>query len=81
MVGGSAASVSKYVLVVSERALVRADRAQNDASRTLPGVGAAESRRAFACTSSTGPGATNMFTGAATATVNRIPVLLLCRAR
>jgi 3D-(3,5/4)-trihydroxycyclohexane-1,2-dione acylhydrolase (decyclizing) len=31
----------------------------------------------FACTSSIGPGATNMLTGAAVATVNRIPVLLL----
>jgi 3D-(3,5/4)-trihydroxycyclohexane-1,2-dione acylhydrolase (decyclizing) len=34
-------------------------------------------RRAFACLTSIGPGATNMVTGAATATVNRIPVLLL----
>jgi 3D-(3,5/4)-trihydroxycyclohexane-1,2-dione acylhydrolase (decyclizing) len=34
-------------------------------------------KSAFACTSSIGPGATNMITGAATATVNRIPVLLL----
>ena len=33
--------------------------------------------RAYACTSSIGPGATNMVTGAATATVNRLPVLLL----
>lgn len=33
--------------------------------------------RTFACTSSIGPGATNMITGAATATINRIPVLLL----
>lgn len=33
--------------------------------------------RAFACTTSIGPGATNMLTGAATATVNRLPVLLL----
>ena len=32
---------------------------------------------AFVCTSSVGPGATNMVTGAATATINRIPVLLL----
>ena len=32
---------------------------------------------AMACTSSIGPGATNMVTGAATATINRIPVLLL----
>src|SRR5437868_12711972 len=31
----------------------------------------------FACTTSIGPGATNMLTGAATATVNRLPVLLL----
>jgi 3D-(3,5/4)-trihydroxycyclohexane-1,2-dione acylhydrolase (decyclizing) len=31
----------------------------------------------FACTSSIGPGATNMLTGAATATINRLPVLLL----
>ena len=31
----------------------------------------------FACLSSIGPGATNMITGAATATVNRLPVLLI----
>lgn len=31
----------------------------------------------FACTSSIGPGATNMLTGAAGATINRVPVLLL----
>src|SRR5260370_536946 len=33
--------------------------------------------QAFACTSSIGPGAPNMVTGAATATINRLPVLLL----
>ncbi|MFH8568084.1 3D-(3,5/4)-trihydroxycyclohexane-1,2-dione acylhydrolase (decyclizing) [Streptomyces sp. NPDC017993] len=32
---------------------------------------------AFACTASTGPGSTNMITGAALATTNRLPVLLL----
>jgi 3D-(3,5/4)-trihydroxycyclohexane-1,2-dione acylhydrolase (decyclizing) len=32
---------------------------------------------AFACTSSIGPGATNMITAAAGATINRLPVLLL----
>jgi 3D-(3,5/4)-trihydroxycyclohexane-1,2-dione acylhydrolase (decyclizing) len=31
----------------------------------------------FACTTSIGPGATNMVTGAALATINRLPVLLL----
>ncbi len=32
----------------------------------------------FACTASIGPGSSNMVSGAATATVNRLPVLLLC---
>lgn len=34
-------------------------------------------RSAMACTASIGPGSTNMITGAATATVNHLPVLLL----
>jgi 3D-(3,5/4)-trihydroxycyclohexane-1,2-dione acylhydrolase (decyclizing) len=33
--------------------------------------------RTLACTTSVGPGATNMVTGAAAATINRLPVLLL----
>ncbi len=33
--------------------------------------------RTLVCTSSIGPGATNMVTGAATATINRLPILLL----
>ncbi len=37
----------------------------------------ANRRRALVCTSSIGPGATNMLTGAAVATINRLPVLLL----
>jgi 3D-(3,5/4)-trihydroxycyclohexane-1,2-dione acylhydrolase (decyclizing) len=34
-------------------------------------------RQAFACLTSIGPGATNMVTAAATATINRLPLLLL----
>ena len=37
--------------------------------------------QAMACTASIGPGSTNMLTGAALATVNRIPVLLLPERR
>jgi 3D-(3,5/4)-trihydroxycyclohexane-1,2-dione acylhydrolase (decyclizing) len=45
---------------------------------TAAGYARAMRRRAtFACASSIGPGATNMVTGAALATINRIPVLLL----
>ena len=38
---------------------------------------AARRTQALACTASIGPGAANLLTGAATATVNRLPVLLL----
>ena len=44
---------------------------------TASGFAKASHRLAtLACTSSIGPGATNMITGAATATINRLPVLL-----
>lgn len=44
---------------------------------TASGFAKANRRLAtLACTSSIGPGATNMITGAATATINRLPVLL-----
>jgi len=57
-----------YYLSRNEQAMVHTAVAFSKMSNRL---------RAFACTSSIGPGATNMVTGAATATVNRIPVLLL----
>jgi len=54
--------------------------ARNEQSMVHVASGFARQRNrlaAFACTSSVGPGATNMVTGAALATVNRLPVLLL----
>lgn len=57
-----------YYLARNEQAMVHTAVAFAKQSRRL---------RAFACTSSIGPGATNMLTGAALATINRLPVLLL----
>lgn len=57
-----------YVLVRNEQSAVHVAAGYAKASNRL---------RTFACTSSIGPGATNMITGAATATINRLPVLLL----
>jgi 3D-(3,5/4)-trihydroxycyclohexane-1,2-dione acylhydrolase (decyclizing) len=52
----------------NEQAMVHTAAAFAKASRRL---------RTFACTTSIGPGATNMLTAAAGATINRVPVLLL----
>ncbi|MEV7967486.1 3D-(3,5/4)-trihydroxycyclohexane-1,2-dione acylhydrolase (decyclizing) [Sphaerisporangium sp. NPDC088356] len=54
--------------------------ARNEQAMVHTAVGFARTRNrlsTFACTTSIGPGATNMVTGAALATINRIPVLLL----
>jgi 3D-(3,5/4)-trihydroxycyclohexane-1,2-dione acylhydrolase (decyclizing) len=54
--------------------------ARNEQAMVHAAVGFARMRnrlQALACTASIGPGATNMVTGAALATINRIPVLLL----
>lgn len=53
---------------------------KNEQAMVHMAVAFAKTRRrlgTLACASSVGPGATNMITGAATATVNRLPVLLL----
>jgi 3D-(3,5/4)-trihydroxycyclohexane-1,2-dione acylhydrolase (decyclizing) len=55
-------------------------RSQNEQAMVHTAVAYARAKdrlQLFACTSSIGPGATNMLTGAALATVNRLPVLLL----
>ena len=60
--------------------LLRFIPARNEQAMVHAAVGYARQLNrlgAFACTSSIGPGATNMVTGAALATVNRLPVLLL----
>ena len=54
--------------------------ARNEQGMVHASVGFARMRnrlQAMACTASIGPGSTNMVTGAALATINRIPVLLL----
>ncbi|MFI6577653.1 3D-(3,5/4)-trihydroxycyclohexane-1,2-dione acylhydrolase (decyclizing) [Nocardiopsis sp. NPDC050513] len=54
--------------------------ARNEQGMVHASVGFAKTRnrlQTFACSASTGPGSTNMVTGAALATTNRIPVLLL----
>lgn len=58
----------KYFFSRNEQAMVHTATAFAKASFRL---------RTLACTSSIGPGATNMLTGAALATINRLPVLLL----
>jgi len=60
--------------------LLRFIPARNEQAMVHAAVGYARQLNrlgAFVCTSSIGPGATNMVTGAALATVNRLPVLLL----
>jgi 3D-(3,5/4)-trihydroxycyclohexane-1,2-dione acylhydrolase (decyclizing) len=57
-----------YVLMRNEQAAVHMAVGYAKANNRL---------KTFVCTSSIGPGATNMITGAAVATINRLPVLLL----
>jgi len=58
----------RYYLCRNEQAMVHTAAAFSKGSFRL---------RTLACTTSIGPGATNMVTGAALATINRLPVLLL----
>lgn len=63
-----------------ERERLPTYRGQNEQAMALAAIGFAKAtnrRRMMACTSSIGPGATNMVTAAAVAHVNRLPVLLL----
>ena len=60
--------------------LIRYHQARNEQAMVHAATAFARTRNrlaTLACTTSVGPGATNMVTGAATATINRLPVLLL----
>ena len=60
--------------------VLRYHQARNEQAMVHASVGYARHRdrlAAYACTTSVGPGSTNLVTGAALATINRIPVLLL----
>jgi len=64
----------------AHRAALPTFRAHNEQAMALAAIAYAKTnarRRMMACTSSIGPGATNMVTAAAVAHVNRLPVLLL----
>src|SRR6266481_2075177 len=66
--------------LAEEPGLLTYYQARNEQGMVHAAAGFARMRNrlaTLACTSSIGPGATNMVTGAAVATVNRLPVLLL----
>ncbi|TDD68843.1 3D-(3,5/4)-trihydroxycyclohexane-1,2-dione acylhydrolase (decyclizing) [Actinomadura rubrisoli] len=75
---GNVAGLGQALLERGDELPYRA--ARNEQAMVHAAVGYARTHdrlRAYACTTSVGPGATNMVTGAALATINRIPVLLL----
>lgn len=75
---GNVAGVGQALLEAGDALPYR--QARNEQGMVHTAVGFARINRrlsTLACTSSIGPGATNMVTGAALATINRLPVLLL----
>jgi len=79
---GNVAGVAQALLQAHDtgEADLRYYLARNEQAMVHASVGFARMRnrlQTFACTTSIGPGSTNMVTGAALATINRIPVLLL----
>ena len=75
---GNVAGLGEALLAHADQ--LRYRPARNEQGMVHAAVGYARMKNrlgAFACTSSIGPGATNMLTGAAVATINRLPVLLL----
>jgi 3D-(3,5/4)-trihydroxycyclohexane-1,2-dione acylhydrolase (decyclizing) len=79
---GNVAGVGQALLEseLTEPGQLRYYQSRNEQAMVHAAAGFARMRNrmsTLACTTSVGPGATNMVTGAALATINRIPVLLL----
>ncbi|MGD9528843.1 3D-(3,5/4)-trihydroxycyclohexane-1,2-dione acylhydrolase (decyclizing) [Pseudonocardia sp.] len=77
---GNVAGIGQALLEVAPTGELPYHLARNEQGMVNTAVGFAKQRnrlQAMACTASIGPGSTNMLTGAALATANRIPVLLL----
>ena len=75
---GNVAGVGQALHQAGDRLRYYQARNEQAMVHTAAGFARMKNRLAtFACTSSIGPGATNMITGAAAATINRLPVLLL----
>ena len=75
---GNVAGLGQALSEYGQELPYRQPRNEQSMVHTALGFAKANNRLAtLACTSSIGPGATNMVTGAATAATNRLPVLLL----
>ena len=77
---GNVAGVGQALLEVAASGELPYHLARNEQGMVHASVGFSRMRhrlQVMACTASIGPGSTNMLTGAALATTNRIPVLLL----
>ena len=75
---GNVHTLSQALIEYGQNLPYYQSRHEQSMVHTAIGHAKATARRStIACTSSIGPGATNMITGAATATIDRLPVLLL----
>jgi 3D-(3,5/4)-trihydroxycyclohexane-1,2-dione acylhydrolase (decyclizing) len=77
---GNVAGLGQALEELGDQVALPYYRPQNEQAQVHLAAAYAKHRnrlQTLACTSSIGPGATNMITGAAQATVNRLPVLLL----
>ncbi|HET7767496.1 MAG TPA: 3D-(3,5/4)-trihydroxycyclohexane-1,2-dione acylhydrolase (decyclizing) [Chloroflexota bacterium] len=77
---GNVAGLGQALEEIPESEGLRYYRPQNEQAMVHTAAAYAKHRNrlsTFACTASVGPGSTNMLTGAAGATINRLPVLIL----